>query len=67
MSILGKWVFGTNGHVETGTNGCGTGTNGILGPMSIEASKHWGNWAPEKIGVLGNIGTLWQMVGTKGH
>ena len=57
MSTLGKWVFGTNGCVETGTNGClrydeHFGANG-----HYRTDELWAKWALGANGHLGKMGT----------
>ena len=66
-------MFGTNGHVETGTNGClehngHFGANGTLGSMSFGPSGRWGQmctwgkWAPGKMSTRVN-----RQLGHNGH
>ena len=65
MSSLGKLVFGTNGHVETGTNGC-LGHNGHFGTNGHfridELWAKWGKWAPGKMSTRVN-----RQLGHNGH
>ena len=69
MNILGKWVFGTNGHVETETNGhlrkwaflgkwalwdrCALGQVGIGGKWALGENEHQEKILPEQTGICG--------------